>query len=83
MVFFCENSLQIKVVNNFGKKLHFKICYGVLNMPWVFVRFTSIIDLFSSPNIFKFWLNDNSVDKRQFDNTDTSTMFVMLFGCFG
>ena len=33
MVLFCENSLQFKVVNNFGKKLHFKICYGMLNLP--------------------------------------------------
>ena len=38
MVLFCENSLQFKVVNNFGKKLHFKICYGVLNLPWVFFQ---------------------------------------------
>ena len=29
MVFFCENSLPFKVVNNFEKKLHFKIYYGV------------------------------------------------------
>ena len=32
MVVFCENSSQFKVVNNFVKKLHFKICYGVLNL---------------------------------------------------
>ena len=29
-------SLQFKVINNFDKKFHFKICYGVLNLPWVF-----------------------------------------------
>ena len=42
MVLFCENSLQ---------KLYFKTCYGVVNLPWVFFRFTFIIDLFSTPNI--------------------------------
>ena len=42
---FRENDLQFKVVNNFHKKLHFKISYGMLNLPWVFFRFT-IIDLF-------------------------------------
>ena len=35
MVLFCENSLQFKVANNFGKRLHLKICYEVLNLPWV------------------------------------------------
>ena len=54
MVLFCENSLQFEAVNNFGKRLHFKICYGVLNLAWVFFRFTFIMDLFSSPNIFKY-----------------------------
>ena len=30
MVLFRENSLPFKVVNDFEKKLHFKIYYGVL-----------------------------------------------------
>ena len=29
-------SLQFKVINNLDKKFHFNICYGVLNLPWVF-----------------------------------------------
>ena len=55
MVLFCENTLQFKVVNNFGKKLHFKVFYGVLALPLVcfFFRFTFIIDLFCFPNIFE------------------------------
>ena len=32
-VFFCEISLQLKVINSFDKRLHFKIYYGVLNLP--------------------------------------------------
>ena len=54
MVLFCENSLPFKVVNNFEKKLHFKIYYGVLNPLGYFFRFTFIIDLFCSPNVFKY-----------------------------
>ena len=54
MVLFCENSLQFEAVNNFGKRLHFKICYGVLHLPGVFFRFSFIMDFFSSPNIFKY-----------------------------
>ena len=34
--FFCEISFQVKVVNNFDKKLHFKIYHGILNLPRVF-----------------------------------------------
>ena len=52
--FFSENSLQFTVINNFDKKLHFQICYAVLNLSWVFFQFTFIIDLFSSLNIFKY-----------------------------
>ena len=44
MLLFCDNSLQFTVVNNFDKKLHFQICYVVLNLS--FFRFTSIINLF-------------------------------------
>ena len=46
MALFCENSLQFTVVKNFDKKLHFQICYAVLNLPSVFFRFKFIIDLF-------------------------------------
>ena len=38
MLLFCENSLQFTFVNNFDKKLHFQICYVVLNLPWVFFQ---------------------------------------------
>ena len=38
MVLFCENSLQFTVVNNFDKKLHFQICYVMLNLPCVFFQ---------------------------------------------
>ena len=51
IVLFYLKSLQFKVVNNFGKKLHYKICYRVLNRLGYFFRFTFSIDLFSSPNI--------------------------------
>ena len=54
MVVFYENSLQFRVANNFDKKLHFKIYYGVLDLPLVFFQIHIIIDIFSSPNIFKY-----------------------------
>ena len=38
MVFFCENSLQFAVVNNFDKKLCFQISYVVLSLPYVFFQ---------------------------------------------
>ena len=41
-----ENSLQFKFVNNFNKKLHFKICHGVLNLLRVFFRFAFFVDHF-------------------------------------
>ena len=56
MVLFHENSLQFKAIDNFDKKLHFKVCYGVLNLPWVFFQiylYYRFIDPFSSPNLFK------------------------------
>ena len=31
MGLFCENSLQFKIVNNFNKKLYFKMWYGHFN----------------------------------------------------
>ena len=31
-----SNTLQLKVVNNFDKNLHFKVYYGMLNLPRVF-----------------------------------------------
>ena len=41
-----KNSLQFKFVNNFNKKLHFKICYGVLYLSRVFFRFAFLVDHF-------------------------------------
>ena len=38
MALFCENNLQFTVVNNFDKKLHFQICYVMLNLPCVFFQ---------------------------------------------
>ena len=38
MVLFCKKGLPFKVANNFGKKVHFKIYYGVLNLPWAFFQ---------------------------------------------
>ena len=32
LVLLCENSLQLKLFNNFGKKLYFKIYYRVLHL---------------------------------------------------
>ena len=63
MVLFCGNSLLFKVVNNFGKKLHFTICYGVLNLPWVIFKIYIYYRPFSSPNIFKYEWNDISAHK--------------------
>ena len=41
-----KNSLQFKFVNNFNKKLHFKICYGVLYLSRVYFRFAFLVDHF-------------------------------------
>ena len=38
VIHLCKKSLQFKVVNNFDKKLHFKIYCGVLNLPGVFFQ---------------------------------------------
>ena len=54
IVLFCENNLPFKVANNFGKKLRFKIYYGVLNLPWVFFQIYICYRPFSAPNIFKY-----------------------------
>ena len=48
---FCENSLQFTVVNNFDKKLHFQICYVVLNLPCVFFQ----IDIYYWPSSHYYW----------------------------
>ena len=47
MVLLFENILQFKFVNNFDKKLHFKICYGVLNLPWGFLSDLHFLWIFS------------------------------------
>ena len=36
MVLFCKNSLQFKVVNNFDKKLHFKMLQGAESALGIF-----------------------------------------------
>ena len=32
-----NTALQLKVIHNFDKKLHFQICCGLLNLPWIFL----------------------------------------------
>ena len=42
---FCEISLQLKVVNNFENRLHFKIYYGVLNLPRVLFQIHILLEV--------------------------------------
>ena len=60
MLLFCDNSLQFTVVNNFDKKLHFQICYVVLNLSWVFFQIYIYYKSFFSPSSFKYSWNVNS-----------------------
>ena len=54
-VLFCENSLKFTVFTNFDNKLHFQICYVVLNLPLVFFQiYICYKPFFSFPNIFKY-----------------------------
>ena len=84
-VIFCENSLQFfrEIVTILTRSSIFrsftwcKICLGY------FFRFTFIIDLYSSSNIFKYYWNINSAHKCLFDNRDTTTIPTTSFGCFG
>ena len=48
MALFCENSLQFTVVNNFDTKVHFQICYVVLNLSCLFFQ----IYIYCSPFFF-------------------------------
>ena len=42
---FGEISLQLKVVNNFENRLHFKIYYGVLNLPRVLFQIHILLEV--------------------------------------
>ena len=84
-VIFCENSLKFfrEIATILTRSSIFrsftwcKICLGY------FFRFTFIIDLYSSSNIFKYYWNINSAHKCLFDNRDTTTIPTTSFGCFG
>ena len=64
---FLQNSLEFKVINNCHKKLHIKIYYEVLDLPWLIFQIYISKCLFISPNIFKNELNVNSEHKFLFN----------------
>ena len=57
MDLFAKINLQFKAVDNFDKKLYFKIYYGVLNLPrlsfQIYIYLDLHLDLFICPKTFK------------------------------
>ena len=68
-----QNSLQLQVVNNFEKKLHFKICCLVLNPPWFILGLLSLYTIF----LLVTFLNINGTSTLHTDVCLTKKMSVM------
>ena len=69
MALFCENSLQVTVVNNFDKKFHFQIYYVVLNLPCVFF----LICIYYRPFFFLLTFLDNNGTSTLYTNVSLTT----------